>query len=75
MNLTSYRKTRLTGRFGLRALRDIGLFYDEHHELIDRYQDCTLDFATGQPTQHRYTRAKVIDEIFYIEGRSRISAL
>jgi hypothetical protein len=69
------RKTRLTGRFGHRALRDIGRFYDEHHEVIERYQDCTLDFATGQPTQHRYTRAKVIDEIFYIEGRGRIMAL
>jgi len=69
------RKTRLTGRFGLRALRDIGRFYDDHREVIERHRECTLDFATGQPTQRRYTRAKVIDEIFYIEGRSGVSAL
>ena len=67
--------TKLTGRFGLRALRDIGRFYDEHREVIDGYRDRTLDFATGLPTQHRYTRAKVLDEIFYIEGRGGVSVL
>ena len=72
--IAGLRKTRLRGRFSRRAQRDIGRFYDEYREVIDRYRDRTLDFATGQPTQHRYTRAKVIDEIFYIEGRGRISA-
>jgi len=69
------RKTRLTGRFGFRALRDIGRFYDDHRAVIEQYRECTLSFATGQPTQRRYTRAKVIDEIFYIEGRGGVSAL
>ena len=68
------RKTGRTGRFGFRALQDIGRFYDDHHEVIEQYRECTLDFATGQPTQHRYTRAKVIDEIFYIEGQGNASA-
>jgi hypothetical protein len=63
------RKTGLTGRFGVRALRGIGRFYDDHREVIDQHRDYTLDFATGQPTHRRYSRAKVIDEIFYIEGR------
>ena len=63
------RKSRLTGRFGFRALRGVGHFYDDHREVIEQHRECTLDFATGQPTQRRYTRAKVIDEIFYIEGR------
>jgi hypothetical protein len=63
------RKARLTGRFGYRALRDIGRFYHDHQEIIDSHRDFTLDFASGQPTRRRYTRAKVIDEIFYIEGK------
>ncbi len=57
------------------ALQDIGRFYDEHHEVIEQYREYTLDFATGQPTPRRYTRAEVIDEIFYIEGRGDVSAL
>lgn len=69
------RKTRLTGKFGFRALRDIGRFYDDHREVIEQFRECTLDFATGQPTERRYTRAKVIDEVFYIEGRGGVSAL
>jgi hypothetical protein len=69
------RKTRLTERFGFRALRDIGRFYDDHREAIERHRECTLDFATGQPGHRPYTRAKVIDEIFFIEGRGSVSAL
>jgi hypothetical protein len=64
------RKTpNLTGQFSVRALRAIGRFYDEHNEVIERHREYTLEFATGQPTQRRYTRAKVIDQIFFIEGR------
>lgn len=69
------RKTRLTGRFGFRALQNIGHFYDDHREVVEQHRECTLDYTTGQPTQRRYTRAKVIDEIFYIEGRGDVSAL
>lgn len=69
--IAGLRKTPgLTGQFGVRALRAISRFYREHHEVIDRHREHTLDFATGQPTQRRYTRAKVIDQIFFIEGRS-----
>jgi hypothetical protein len=28
----------------------------------------TLDFGSGGPTTYRYTRAKVIDMIFFVEG-------
>jgi hypothetical protein len=65
------RRTGLTGRFGYRALRDIGRFYHGHAEAIERHRECTLDYATGQRTPYRYTQAKVIDEIFYIEGSGR----
>ena len=52
-----------------------GPFYDDHREVIGQHRERTLDFATGQPTQRRHTRAKVIDEIFYIEGRGNARTL
>jgi hypothetical protein len=67
------RKTGHTGRFGVRALRDIGRFYADHQEVIDRHRVPTLDAATGRPMQVLYTRAKVIDQIFFIEGGGSIS--
>jgi len=67
------RKARLTGRFGPRALRDIGRFYEEHRQTIERHRQYTLDFADGHPTRRPYTRAKVIDEICYIEGQGGVS--
>jgi len=37
-------------------------------ELIERNRVPTLDFATGSDTERRYSRAKVIDMIFFVEG-------
>lgn len=62
-------RTGRTGRFGVHALQEIGRFYQGHREEIERNREPTLDFATGKPTQRLYTRAKVIDQVFYIEGR------
>lgn len=31
-------------------------------------ESAKLDFGTGKPSQRRYSRAKVIDMIFFIEG-------
>lgn len=57
-----------TSRFGPKALTGIERYYRENAETIDRNRVATLDFATGEPTSHRYTAAKVIDMIFFIEG-------
>jgi hypothetical protein len=62
------KASSLVGSFGIKALRDINRFYQEHHEVIERNREYTLDFDTGKLTDRRYTRAKVIDEIFFIEG-------
>lgn len=35
------------------------------------YRVPTIDFATGEPTDLTYTRAKVIDMIFFIEGMKK----
>jgi hypothetical protein len=65
------RAEGLVGRFGPRALQRIGCFYQDHSQVIDRNRIHTLDFETGKPTRRRYTRAKVIDMIFYVEGGGR----
>ena len=54
--------------FGPKALEKIGRYYEANQAIIERYRIPTLDFATGQPSGPRYTRAKVIDMIFFIEG-------
>ena len=54
--------------FGPGALRRVERFYCEHAELIERFRVPTLVFATGGTTTRRYSRAKVIDMIFFIEG-------
>jgi hypothetical protein len=54
--------------FGPKAFQRIGAFYREHADVIERHRVATLDFDSGQPTSRRYTRAKVIDMIFFIEG-------
>lgn len=37
-------------------------------EVIERHRVPTIDFVTGEPTNRRYSRAKVIDMIFFVEG-------
>lgn len=55
-------------RFGPKALRKIAAFDREHAAAIEGGRECTLDFDSGSPTNRRYSRAKVIDMIFFIEG-------
>lgn len=62
--------------FGVRtlsasSLTKIGDFYRCHAEAIERNRPLTLDFTTGKPTTLHYSRAKVIDMIFFIEGGYR----
>jgi hypothetical protein len=54
--------------FGPTALRRIGKFYRAHADAIEAGRERTLNFDSGKPTQRRYTRAKVIDMIFFVEG-------
>jgi hypothetical protein len=54
--------------FGAKALRKVAAFYDSHAEVIDKHRVNTLDFASGVETDLLYSRAKVIDMIFFIEG-------
>lgn len=54
--------------FGPKALRRIAEFYNTNSEIIDRNRVETLDFASGKTTGRLYTRAKVIDMIFFVAG-------
>ena len=69
------RDSDMTGRFGPGALRNIGRFYHAHRQVIDLHRDPTLDFGSQQPTGRTYTRAKVIDEIFYIKGGGTLTEI
>lgn len=54
--------------FGRQTLEKVGGFYRLNEAMIEKNRIATLDFITGQPTQRLYTRAKIIDMIFFIEG-------
>lgn len=57
--------------FGPKSLQRVREFYDATSELIEGHRIRTLDFATGQESELRYTAAKVVDMIFFVEGLRR----
>ena len=65
---SNFRRGFGTATFGAKALRKVGAFYKDNADLLDGYRVPTLDFVTGEPTERLYTRAKVIDMAFFIEG-------
>lgn len=65
------RTEGMVGGFGRTALQRIGCFYQENADAIERNRILTLDFDTGRRTHRKYTRAKVIDMVFYVEGGGR----
>ena len=65
---TYFKKGCGVSTFGPKALRKIAVFDRDHSSEIHLGRDFTLDFDSGSPTSRRYTRAKVIDMIFFIHG-------
>lgn len=65
---TRFRSGFKVSAFGERVLEQVAAFYEENRRVVDRYRVPTLDFKAGKPTQRRYSRAKVIDMAFFIEG-------
>lgn len=63
-----FRKGLGVTSFGRKSLRTIATFYEDNAEAIDRHLEPTLDFETGKASPHRYTRAKVIDMVFFTQG-------
>lgn len=54
--------------FGPKSLRNIEAYCRANAEAIERHCEHTLDFTTGAPSSRRYTRAKVIDMVFFTVG-------
>jgi hypothetical protein len=65
---TYFKKGSGLSLYGQGALRRVECFYRDNAGVIDRYRVPTLDFNTGAATSRTYSRAKVIDMIFFTEG-------
>ena len=65
---TYFKKGFRVSTFSVGALQRVGHFYRDNAEVIERHRVPTLDFETGTSTHRRYSRAKVIDMIFFVEG-------
>jgi len=66
-----FRKGFNVHSFGKKSLRKIAEFYNDNKETIDKYEIRTFDFETGEETQRKYTKAKIIDMICFIEGQNK----
>ena len=65
---TYFKKGFGVSTFSKGSLRLVGDFYRANAAAIDALRRPTLDFSTGQPTNRLYTRAKVVDMVFFIKG-------
>ena len=65
---TYFKKGFGAWTFGKKALVRVAKFYVDNADVIDRHRVHTLEFDSGIESTRRYTRAKVIDMIFFIEG-------
>jgi hypothetical protein len=63
-----FRKGFGTHSFGKKSLLLIAKFYEENKGLIDSTEIYTFDHATAHATHRKYTKAKIIDMIGFIEG-------
>jgi hypothetical protein len=65
---TYFKKGFGTWTFGRAALMRVARFYVDNEDMIDRHRVPTLEFDTGTDSTRKYTRAKVIDMVFFVEG-------
>lgn len=65
---TFFKKGFAVSTFGRKSLHKVAGFYRENADTIEAHRVPTLDFATGRHSERLYTRTKVIDMIFFIEG-------
>jgi hypothetical protein len=65
---TYFKKGFGTWTFGRTSLKRVAKFYTDNADVIDRHCVPTLEFDTGTDSTRKYTRAKVIDMVFFVEG-------
>lgn len=71
-NVKAWHRSIRTGKQTFtQKLEGIGKFYNENKDTIDELAKSlnTIDFKTGHPTNHCYTKAKVIDMIGFEIGK------
>jgi len=54
--------------FGPKSLAGLASYYRANAAVIDAHRVPTIDFATGADSGRCYTRAKVIDMVFFTKG-------
>lgn len=54
--------------FGPKSLAGLAAYYRANAAVIDAHRVPTIDFATGADSSRCYTRAKVIDMVFFTKG-------
>ena len=59
------------GSLNKQALEKVQCIYKTYKTIIEEEPIYTLDFQTGEPTNIRYPRAKVIDIIGFMEGKGK----
>lgn len=68
---TSFRLAFGATKLNADTLRTIGVYYSKRAQIVEKHRVPTLEFGTGKPTRRKYTRAKVIDMIFFQEGSDK----
>lgn len=63
-----FRDAFAAATFGPKSLTGLASYYRANAEAIDAYRVATIDFATGEDSDRCYTRAKVIDMVFFAKG-------
>src|SRR5690606_25709984 len=63
-----FQKAFKTYTFGKKSLNALRQFYLENYTLINNCDIKTIDFLTGKETHRKYSKAKIIDMIGFIEG-------
>lgn len=66
----NFKRGFKVAKFGPKALKKISSFFQDHANAINVHRVPTLDFMSGELTQRTYTRAKVIDMAFFVEGQA-----
>jgi hypothetical protein len=54
-----------------KTLEQVASLYQKHKEAINSYDIATLDFATGQNTSRKYTKAKILDMAGFNAGQEK----
>jgi hypothetical protein len=65
---TYFNKGLGVRRLNRESLRAIADFYASYAEAIDSQDVPTISFETGEPTNRRYTKAKIIDMAVFVAG-------